>query len=124
MAEATAQQLDETVALRAADGHNERRKGDRRRHSRFGAERRRGDRRRKTIRTVLLTAAAMSASPSALNHLRNIHILRPSVSISMSDVVPLEVPSPSRPEQMFEHLIQEAALTHNLEPSLIRAVMR
>ena len=125
MAEAQAQQLDETVALRAADGHNERRQGDRRRYARFGAERRRGDRRRKTIRTVLLTAAAMSASPSALNHLRNIHTLRPSISISMSDVVPLPIPTtiPTRPEQVFEHLIQEAALAHNLEPALIRAVM-
>ena len=67
----------------------------------------------------------MSASPAALNHLRNIHNLRPAVTITMSDAVPLELPNaiPSRPEQMFENLIQEAALAHNLEPALIRAVM-
>ena len=84
MAEEQTQQLDETVVVRAADGHNERRRSDRRKYPRFGAERRRGDRRRKTIRTVLLTAAAMSASPSALNHLRNIHTLRPLVTVSMT----------------------------------------
>jgi soluble lytic murein transglycosylase-like protein len=124
MAEANATQHDEKVLVRAANGHNDRRNGDRRRHSRFGGERRRGDRRRKTIRTVLLTAAAMSASPSAINHLRhfNTNMLRPMVTVSMSDVVPLEVPR--SPQAVFENLIQEAALAHNLEPALIRAVMR
>src|SRR5688572_21214683 len=133
MAEATATQPDETVLVRAANGHHDRRQGDRRRYSRFGGERRRGDRRRKTLRAVLLTAAALSAPPSALNHLRhfNTSMLRPMVTVSMSDVVPLELPKnhatlevPTSPQAVFENLIQEAALAHNLEPALIRAVMR
>ena len=123
MAGRRAAEVEAPVALRAADGHNERRHGDRRQTRRFGSERRRGDRRKQALRTLLLTAAAISASPSAAKtqaqqSFEALESLRPAVSVSMSNFIPV------KPEEAYEELIQEAARLHNLDPDLIRAVMR
>lgn len=50
--------------------------------------------------------------------LGSLPLLQPSVAVSLSNVVPL------KPEEAYEDLIQEAAVTHDLSPALIRAVMR
>ena len=118
-----AAELKPPVAVRAEDGHNDRRHGDRRRHQRFGQERRRGDRRKKTLRTVLLAAAAMSASSApvktaSFDTIASLDALRPSVSVSMSSFVPV------KPDEAYEDLIQEAARVHKIDAALIRAVMR
>ena len=111
------------VAVRAEDGHNDRRHGNRRRYQRFGQERRRGDRRKKTLRTVLLAAAAMSASSvpvktASFKTIDSLDALRPGVSVSMSSFVPV------KPDEAYEDLIQEAARVHQIDAALIRAVMR
>lgn len=62
----------------------------------------------------------MSAFPIAVKtqSISSLPILQPSVSVSMSNVVPL------KPEQAYDDLIQEAAGMHHLDPALIRAVIR
>ena len=108
------------VALRALDGRNERRHDSRRYRRRFGtAERRRGDRRKHALRSLLLAAATVSASHVSLKSDKSsLPQLIPGVSVEMSNFIPI------RPEHAYEDLIQEAALVHDLDPDLIRAVMR
>jgi soluble lytic murein transglycosylase-like protein len=111
------------VALRALDRRNERRHRFRRNGRRFGTrDRRHGERRKHALRSLLLAAATMSASPvavkSARSSLPGLPELSPSVSVEMSNFIPI------RPEAAYEDLIQEAAKAYNLDPALIRAVMR
>jgi soluble lytic murein transglycosylase-like protein len=108
------------VALRAYDGHNERRHEPRRRGKRFGTrDRRRGERRKQALRSLLLAAATMSASHVSLKSARSsMPELIPSVSVEMGNFIPI------RPEDAYEQLITEAADVHKLNPALIRAVMR
>lgn len=108
------------VAVRALDGHNERRHDTRRNGRRFGdRDRRRGERRKHAMRSLLLAAATMSASHVALKSQRSsLPELSPSVSVHMGNFIPI------RPEVAYEDLIQEAARVHDLDPDLIRAVMR
>ena len=108
------------VALRALDGHNERRHQGRRNGRRFGTrDRRRGERRKHALRSLLLAAATMSASPLTVKSARSaLPALIPGVSVQMSNFIPI------RPEVAYEHLIQEAAQAYDLDPALIRAVMR
>ena len=111
--------MPEDVHIRASDGHNERRRFDRRALPRPSRDRRRRDRRKHTLRSLVLAAAAFSASPSWVkNHTRNLPTLNPAVSVEMSSFVPL------RPEDAYEELIQEAATLYELDADLIRAVMR
>ena len=112
------------VKVRSLDGHGERRRRDRRRSSRFGSERRRSDRRKRTLRTLLLAAAAVSATPTAAKtHNRTFPDLRPKVSVSIGNVVALDAPQPE-PQPPYAALIDEAAAKHNLDAALIRAVMQ
>jgi soluble lytic murein transglycosylase-like protein len=105
--------------VRASDGHNERRRFDRRSLPRPTNERRRADRRRQTLRSLLFAAAAFSASPAWLKvHRPSLAPLTPRVSVQMSNFVPL------RPEDAYEDLIQEAAQLHGIDAALIRAVMK
>ena len=109
------------VALRALDGRNERRHEGRRHGRRFGTrDRRRGERRKHALRSLLLAAATMSASPlaAAKPSRSTLPELIPGVSVQMSNFIPI------RPELAYEHLIQEAAQVYDLDPALIRAVMR
>jgi soluble lytic murein transglycosylase-like protein len=112
------------VALRAVDGRNDRRHESRRNGRRFGTrDRRRGDRRKHALRSLMLAAATMSASPLAAkspsrNSLPGLPELSPRVSVEMSNFIPI------RPEVAYEDLIQEAAQLYDLDPALIRAVMR
>ena len=109
------------VALRALDGRNERRHEGRRHGRRFGTrDRRRGERRKHALRSLLLAAATMSASPlAAVKSSRSaLPELIPGVSVQMSNFIPI------RPEVAYEDLIQEAAQVYDLDPALIRAVMR
>ena len=74
------------------------------------------------MRSLLLAAATMSASPlaakSSRNSLPGLPELSPRVSVEMSNFIPI------RPEVAYEELIQEAAQVYDLDPALIRAVMR
>jgi soluble lytic murein transglycosylase-like protein len=108
------------LALRATDGHNERRHETRRNGKRFGTrDRRRGERRKQALRSLLLAAATMSASHVSLKSARSsMPELIPSVSVEMGNFIPI------RPEDAYEELIKEAADVHKLSPALIRAVMR
>ena len=109
-------ELNQPPHLRAEDGHNERRRFERRALSRPTRERRRSDRRRQTLRSLLFAAAAFSASPAWMKVHRP--ALTPTISVEMSNFIPL------RPEDAYEDLIQEAAEVHGLDAALIRAVMR
>ena len=119
-ADGSAERTHPAVALRALDGRNERRHEGRRHGRRFGTrERRRGERRKHALRSLLLAAATMSASPLAAKSARSaLPALSPSVSVEMSNFIPI------RPELAYEDLIQEAAQVYALDPALIRAVMR
>jgi len=119
--DSNAVEVTPAVKVRAADGPQDRRRCDRRRFGRFGSERRRGDRRRRTLRTVLLAVAAMSATPAAMkSHDRTLPDLLPRVSVSIGNVVPLVPPSGS---EQYAALIEEAAARYDLDAALIRAVM-
>ena len=114
--DATDQRKD-AVGLRAYDGHNERRRFNRRTLPRGSRERRRADRRRQTLRSLLFAAAAFSASPAWMKTHRPPSLM-PSVSVEMGNFIPL------RPEDAYEDLIHEAAAVHGISPALIKAVMR
>jgi soluble lytic murein transglycosylase-like protein len=123
--DSNAVEVTPAVKVRGVDGNHDRRHHDRRRHSRFGSERRRGDRRRRTLRTLLLAAAAMSAAPTAMKtHTRTFPELRPRVSVSIGNVVPLNSPTPAADLAPYAELIEEAAAQYGLDAALIRAVMK
>ena len=107
---------DSTAASRHGLGlrHGpERRHGDRRHDKRSWKERRRGDRRRSRLRTLLLAGVTMLVAP----HGSRVPI-KAGVSVSMDGF--RAVPA----NEAYESLIQEAADTYRLDPSLIRAVMQ
>ena len=98
---------------------------------RKGRERRRGDRRRAGIRTLLLTAAALSAPhaakvkaaqpfPSHGSSITNSRPgLLPSVSVNIDSIV-----APESAYHAYDDIIAEAAETYKLDPLMIRSVMR
>jgi hypothetical protein len=112
-------------------GHDERRHHDeRRRRHRFGRERRKGDRRRAGIRTVLLTAAALSA-PHSMRLGGTQKLMGPGVMLSSI----LGAPEPSvevainsfaavEARHAYDEIIEEAARTYQLDPRMIKAVMQ
>ena len=94
-------------------GGPERRHLDRRGRDRSGPDRRQQARRRRT-RTMLLAAAMSSASG-----------LRPAIAlfpVTQVDVTTEFRAVPAR--RAYEDIIQEAARTYEIDPSLIRAVMQ
>lgn len=93
----------------------DRRNGDRRSRDRWAAGRRRGDRRRATMRTLLLAAAALATTHHVRTHTKP---LRPDVSVSMDAFRALSA------DRAYDDIISEAAQTYELDPELIRAVMR
>jgi soluble lytic murein transglycosylase-like protein len=103
---------DPAVGLRHG---GERRKGDRRGADRIATGRRRGDRRRATFRTLLLAAAALATTHTVKTQTKP---LRPDVAVSIDDVRALQ------PERAYDDFIAEAAAEYDLNPDLIRAVMR
>jgi hypothetical protein len=109
----------------------ERRHGDRRGHDRPGPRRRRGDRRRAGLRTLLLTAAALSAPHAvkvrahqgwggmATTPLTSVATgPLPSVSVNIDSFNPLDA------RHAYDDLILEAAEKYNLDPRMIKAVMQ
>ena len=102
---------------------DERRHDDRRRRNRHGRERRRGDRRRAGLRTLLLTAAALSAPHAAKVSTSSVsNAVRsplPSVSYSIDRVV-----APVAARHAYDDIIAEAAEKYKLDPHMIRAVMQ
>jgi hypothetical protein len=91
----------------------ERRHGDRRQRTRLESDRRRSERRRARLRTLLLAAAT-----SLFAH-RGAGIQpKPGISVAINEFRPVP------PDEAYEHLIQEAASTYDLDPALIRAVMQ
>jgi soluble lytic murein transglycosylase-like protein len=93
----------------------DRRARDRRNGTRATRNRRRRQRRQAGLRSLLLAAAALATSHSVRTQTAP---LRPNVAVSMQDFRALE---PARP---YDELIAEAAEAYNLDPELIRAVMR
>ncbi len=122
--------IDNTAAARPGLGlrrARERRLGDRRSRRRSAGDRRRFvDRRRRQLGGLLIAAAALAA-PLQLRH-RPLHSIArlmrlqpaedPRVHVANDDIRALP------PEKAYEHLIQEAAAKYDLDPDLIRAVMR
>lgn len=100
------------VGVRSGD---DRRHRDRRGSDRMAAGRRRRDRRRSRMRTLLLAAAALATTHTTRTHATP---LRPGVAVSIDDVRALQ------PERAYDDIIREAAAQYDLDPELIRAVMR
>ena len=67
------------------------------------------------MRTMLLAAAALATTHTVKTQTKP---LRPGVSVSMNDFRALE------PERAYDDIIAEAAAEYDLDPALIRAVMR
>jgi len=67
----------------------------------------------------------MSAAPSAMikTHNRTLPDLRPHVSVSIGNVVPLNPAAPA-PDDPYADLIAEAAAEYDLDAALIKAVMK
>jgi hypothetical protein len=114
-------------------GPEQRRHDDRRGGRRKGRERRRGDRRRAGMRTLLLTAAALSAPhaakvrantgdplgrPTAAISNTASGALLPGVSVVIDSIIPVD------PRHAYDDLIAEAAQKYELDPHLIRSVMQ
>jgi soluble lytic murein transglycosylase-like protein len=101
------------LGLRHGD---ERRHHERRGRSRTAAGRRRRERRRSRMRTVLMAAAALATVHTARTQTRP--LLRPGVAVSMDEFRPI------RADRAYDDIIAEAAARYDLDPELIRAVMR
>jgi soluble lytic murein transglycosylase-like protein len=114
-------------------GGGQRRHDERRTRRRKGRERRRGDRRRAGMRTLLLTAAALSTPhaakvraiagdppgrPSAAVSNSVSERPLPSVSVAIDSVIAVD------PRHAYDDLIAEAAERYRLDPLLIRSVMQ
>lgn len=97
-------------------GGPDRRHGDRRRKDRGTTDRRR--RARRHMRTALM-AAAMSSAPIA----RPVLALFPAAQLLPQVDVATEFEF-VKPSEAYEEIIQEAAVEHQLDPNLIRAVMQ
>jgi soluble lytic murein transglycosylase-like protein len=95
-------------------GQERRHPADRRRGLRFAWDRRRGERRKQQLRTLLFAAATL-ATPSQILRMYPVH---PSVSVSIDQLKAV------RPDQAYDALIAEAARRYDLDPALIKAVMR
>lgn len=93
----------------------ERRHDDRRTSERMTRGRRRRERRRSKLKTLLLAAAALATTHTAKTHAKP---LRPGVVVSMNDF--RAIPA----EQAYDDIIAEAAAEYDLDPELIRAVVR
>lgn len=102
------------LGLRTDD---ERRHGDRRRHSRSGRERRRIDRRRARLRTLLLTAITLAA-PQAVKIGSAIRGPRAHVTVDINSFDAVEA------RHAYDDIIEEAAARYRLDPAMIRAVMQ
>jgi soluble lytic murein transglycosylase-like protein len=67
------------------------------------------------MRTLLLAAAALATTHTTRTQTKP---LRPGVAVSIDDVRALQ------PERAYDDIIREAAAQYDLDPELIRAVMR
>ena len=94
---------------------DDRRTHERRHGERITAGRRRFDRRRKTVRTLLLAAAALATTHTVKTQTKP---LQPNVAVSMGDFRALQ------PDRAYDDIIADAAAEYKLDPDLIRAVMR
>jgi len=103
---------------------------ERRKKHRYGRERRKGDRRRAGVRTLLLTAAALSA-PHAAKIAGTQRYLSPRVMVasmvgaSPEPSVDVAINSFDAVEarHAYDEIVDEAAQTYKLDPRMIKAVM-
>jgi len=103
---------------------------ERRKKHRYGRERRKGDRRRAGVRTLLLTAAALSA-PHAAKIAGTQRYLSPRVMVasmvgaSPEPSVDVAINSFDAVEarHAYDDIVDEAAQTYKLDPRMIKAVM-
>jgi soluble lytic murein transglycosylase-like protein len=119
-----------------ADGLGLRGRGDRRHHhdrrqrDRHGRERRTGDRRRASVRTLLLTAAALSAPHAAklggAQKLLSPRTMLSSVIGSSEPSVEVNINSfdAVEPRHAYDQIVDEAAAKYQIDPQLIKAVMQ
>ena len=94
--------------------HDRRYNDERRGGLRFAWDRRRGRRRKQQFKAALFAAAAL-VTPSQLVKLQP---LSATVTTSIRSVTPV------RPDRAYDHLIAEAAARYDLNPALIKAVIR
>lgn len=97
-------------------------------HDQKGRQRRRGDRRRAGMRTLLLTAAALSAPQAAKvtaskawgvpMSWSSICGVTPSVDVNIESFDPVDA------RHAYDDIIAEAAEKYRLDPNMIRAVMQ
>jgi soluble lytic murein transglycosylase-like protein len=111
-------------------GAGEERRHENNGHDRKGRQRRRGDRRRAGMRTLLLTAAALSAPHAAkvtaskawnfpMTSLSSIAAgPTPTVDVNIDSFDAVDA------RHAYDDIIQEAAEKYNLNPAMIRAVMQ
>ena len=117
------------LGIRSAE---ERRHHDERRERRrLGRERRKGDRRRASIRTLLLTAAALSAPHATKIGAHDQRLLHPrtmlasivggaepNVEVSINSFDAVEA------RHAYDGIVDEAAAAYRLDPRMIKAVMQ
>ncbi len=83
------------------------------------------DRRRRQLGGLLIAAAALSTPQARNKPLQLVTRLMKSPAADKPSVeVAIDGFRAMRPEDAYEHLIKEAAAKYNLDPNLIRAVMR
>lgn len=95
----------------------EERRAHKRRRREGGRDRRRTERRRHRFRTLLIAAATVAAPGQVKTHAKA-GLLSPAVSVSVGNA--RAIPA----ETAYDSLIEEAAETYDIDPALIRAVMR
>jgi len=109
-------------------GDSERRHDHRRKRPRQGRERRHGDRRRAGLRTLLLTAAALSAPHAARATASKTWptLAMGSVASGPTPTVTVDINSFDAVEarHAYDEFIEEAAAKYHLDPAMIRAVMQ
>jgi len=104
-------------------GLDRRRRGDRRRGFRKGRDRRRFVRRHSTLRSLLLSALTLVSPPGGKR--AGLRLVHSYTAAALGPVtVPIDNFTTLPPERAYDDLIGEAAQTHNVDPALIRSVMR
>jgi hypothetical protein len=116
-------ELEQTPGLGIRHGE-ERRHGERRTADRGTRSRRRRDRRLNTARGLLLSALALTMPPKVRQLVREELPYVAAPDSGPRVLVSIDSFNPIAPAHAYDDLIREAAAKYDLEPALIRSVMR